>query len=230
MTTTLTIEQFQRALPKQIKTTITQEMIDSVNLVLSDVQLSQNYRDNLLSYTSVMRDGKFKIQSYLDAVRYVSFKLLGDSNITAFAKAFPDRYQNFLNTNISEKDIGAYVAAYNKNKLVNLIFEQTLIPSHVLNADLYQKALNTQAELMISARSEKVRSDAANSLLTHLKPPEVKKFELDIGIKQDSSIDELRATTLELVAQQRAMIAGNTMSAQQIAHSKLAIVDAELVE
>lgn len=230
MTTTLTIEQFQRALPKQIKTTITQEMIDSVNLVLSDVQLSQNYRDNLLSYTSVMRDGKFKIQSYLDAVRYVSFKLLGDSNITAFAKAFPDRYQNFLNTNISEKDIGAYVAAYNKNKLVNLIFEQTLIPSHVLNADLYQKALNTQAELMISARSEKVRSDAANSLLTHLKPPEVKKFELDIGIKQDSSIDELRATTLELVAQQRAMITGNTMSAQQIAHSKLAIVDAELVE
>lgn len=230
MTTTLTIEQFQRALPKQIKTTITQEMIDSVNLVLSDVQLSQNYRDNLLSYTSVMRDGKFKIQSYLDAVRYVSFKLLGDSNITAFAKAFPDRYQNFLNTNISEKDIGAYVAAYNKNKLVNLIFEQTLIPSHVLNADLYQKALNTQAELMISARSEKVRSDAANSLLTHLKPPEVKKFELDIGVKQDSSIDELRATTLELVAQQRAMIAGNTMSAQQIAHSKLAIVDAELVE
>lgn len=230
MTTTLTIEQFQRALPKQIKTTITQEMIDSVNLVLSDVQLSQNYRDNLLSYTSVMRDGKFKIQSYLDAVRYVSFKLLGDSNITAFAKAFPDRYQNFLNTNISEKDIGAYVAAYNKNKLVNLIFEQTLIPSHVLNADLYQKALNTQAELMISARSEKVRSDAANSLLTHLKPPEVKKFELDIGIKQDSSIDELRATTLELVAQQRAMITGNAMSAQQIAHSKLAIVDAELVE
>jgi hypothetical protein len=34
---------------------------------------------------------------------------------------------------------------------------QTLVPSYVLNADLYQKALNTSAELMISAKSEKVR-------------------------------------------------------------------------
>lgn len=230
MSNALTIEQFQRALPKQIKMAVTQDIVDSINLTLTDPQLSQNYRENLLSYTSVMRDGKFKIQSYLDAVRYVSFKLLGDSNVLAFAKALPDRYQNFLNTNVSEKDISSYVAAYNKNKLVNLIFEQTLVPSHVLNADLYQKALNIQAQLMVNAVSEKVRTDAANSLLTHLRPPEIKKFELDIGIKQDSSIDELRATTLELVAQQRAMIIGNTMTAQQIAHSKLVITDGELVD
>lgn len=229
MTTPMTLDQFQRAMPKHVKNAVTQEIVDSVNLVLSDVQLSQNYRDNLLSYTSVMRDGKFKIQSYLDAVRYVSFKLLGDSNITAFVKAFPDRYQTFLNNSVSEKDITSYVAAYNKTKLVNLIFEQTVIPSHVLNADLFQKALNVQAELMISAHSEKVRSDAANSLLTHLKPPEIKKIELDIGIKQDSSIDELRATTLELVKQQRSMIVENSMSAQQIAHSKLVVIDAEVV-
>jgi hypothetical protein len=230
MANVLTLDQFQRALPKQYKGAATQEMVDSVNLLMSDVELSQNYRDNLLSYTSVMRDGRFKMQSYIDAVRYVSFKLLGDSNIAAFAKAFPDRYQNFLNTQVSDKDISAYVAAYNKTKLVNLIFEQTIVPSHVLNADLYQKALNTQAELMITARSEKVRSDAANSLLTHLRPPEVKKFELDIGVKQDSTIDELRATTLELVAQQRAMLQNNGMSAKQIAHSKLAIIEGEVID
>jgi hypothetical protein len=230
MANALTLDQFQRALPKQYKGAATQEMVDSVNLLMSDVELSQNYRDNLLSYTNVMRDGKFKMQSYIDAVRYVSFKLLGDSNITAFAKAFPDRYQNFLNTHISDKDISAYVAAYNKTKLVNLIFEQTIVPSHVLNADLYQKALNTQAELMITARSEKVRSDAANSLLTHLRPPEVKKFELDIGIKQDSTIDELRATTLELVNQQKLMLQGNSMTAKQVAHSKLAIIEGEIID
>lgn len=226
----LTLDQFQKALPKQIKNAVDQDMVDSINAVLSDAQLSQNYRDNLLSYTGVMRDGKFKMHQYLDAVKYVSFKLMGDSNIVAYAKTFANRYQELINNNTSDKDISAYVAGYNKTKLVNLIFEQTIIPSHILNADMYQKAINTQAELMISAKSEKVRSDAANSLLTHLKPPEVKKIELDIGIKQDSSIEELRATTLALVEQQKQMIQSNTMSAQAIAHTKLVVIDAELIE
>ena len=63
------------------------------------------------------------------------------------------------------------MTSYNKNKLVNLILEQSMIPSWVLNQDMYQKALNVQCELMLTANSEKV-SDAANSILTHLKPPQ----------------------------------------------------------
>jgi hypothetical protein len=104
---------------------------------------------------------------------------------------------------------------------VNLIFEQTMIPSYVLNQDLYQKALNVQAELMVSAHSEKVRSDAANSLLTHLKMPETIKVELDIGVKEDGVIGQLRASTLELARQQRMMIEAGAMNAQETAHSKL---------
>ena len=121
------------------------------------------------------------------------------------------------------KDIASYVTAYNKSKLVNLIFEQTLIPSHVLNQDLYQRALNVQADLMINAKSEKVRCDAANSLLTQLKAPEVKKVELDIGVKEDGLIAALRATTLELARQQRLMVESGAMNAQEVAHGKLII-------
>jgi hypothetical protein len=217
----ITTEQFARCLPKQVKGALKPEMIDSINLLLSDPQLSENYRDNLLSYTSVMTDGKFKIQSYIDAVRYVSFKLLGSSNIAAYTKTFPDRFQNFIDNATSDKDIASYVSAFNKNKLVNLIFEQTLVPSYILNADMYQKALNVQAELMVGANSEKVRSDAANSLLTHLKIPESTKIELDIGVREDKSINELREATLSLAAQQRAMIESGIATAEGIARSKI---------
>ena len=104
------------------------------------------------------------------------------------------------------------------------------MPSYVLNQDLYQKALNVQAELMITAKSEKVRSDAANSLLTHLKMPETQKVELDIGVKEDGSIAALRATTLELARQQRLMVEAGALNAQQVAHSKLQVVDVEAKE
>lgn len=226
---TLTVEQFQQALPAKVKKSVNQELIDQVNAVLSEPELYENYRENLVSYTNVMADGKFKIESYIHAVKYVTHKLLGCSNIDAWTKTFPDKYTDMIAAGVSAKDIASYVSAYNKGKLVNKIFEQTLVPSWVLNQDIYQKAINKQAELMMTANSEKVRSDAANSLLTHLKPPEVQKVELNVGVKEDSAIAALRATTLALSEQQRAWIAAGGMTAQEVAHSKL-VLDQDMAE
>ena len=225
----ITIEQFKQALPDKVKKSVNQELIDQINSTLSDPEMYETYRDNLVSYTRVMADGRFKISSYVEAVMYVSHKLMGCTNIDAYIKTFPDKYNRFIQQGVSAKDIASYVTAYNKNKLVNLIFEQTLIPSYVLNQDLYQRALNVQADLMITAKSEKVRCDAANSLLTQLKMPETQKVELEIGVKEDSSIAALRATTMELARQQRLMMESGAMNAQQIAHGKL-IIEGEAVE
>jgi hypothetical protein len=226
----LTVEQFKQCLPDKVKKSINQELIDQINNTLADPELYESYRDNLLSYTKVMADGRFKVSSYVDAVRYVSHKLMGSTNIEAYTKTFPDKYARFVQQGVQAKDIASYVTAYNKSKLVNLIFEQTLIPSYVLNQDLYQKALNVQAELMIASKSDKVRCDAANSLLTHLKMPETQKIELEIGVKEDSSIQALRDSTMALARQQRMMMEAGAMNAQDIAHTKLQVVDVEAVE
>ena len=225
----LTIDQFKAALPDKVKKSINQELIDQINATLSEPEMYETYRENLMSYTKVMQEGKFKISEYINAVKYVSHKLMGCTNLDAYSKTFPDKIARFTAQQVASKDIASYVTAYNKSKLVNLIYEQTLIPSYVLNQDLYQKALNVQADLMVNAKSEKVKSDAANSLLTHLKPPEVKKVELDIGIKEDSSIAALRATTLELARQQRLAMEAGAMNAQEVAHSRL-IIDTEAKE
>lgn len=219
----LTIEQFQAALPAKIKKSVNQELIDQVNTVLSEPELYEQYRENLVSYTSVMADGKFQVTQYIDAVKYVTHKLLGCTNIDAYIKTFPAKHANFVAQGVSPKDIASYVTAYNKGKLVNLIMAQTLVPSYVLNQDLYQKALNVQADLMITAKSEKVRSDAAAHLMAALKMPEVVKVEMDIGVREDSAIAALRQTTLELSRQQRLAIEAGMHNAQQVAHSRLVI-------
>lgn len=230
----LTAEQFRDALPEKVKKSVSQDLIDRVNATLAEPELFETYRENLLSYTRVMSEGKFKVQNYVDAVRYVSHKLMGSTNLDAYSKTFPEKIARFTAQGVAAKDIASYVSAYNKSKLVNLIFEQTMVPFWVLNQDMYQKALNTQAELMVTARSEKVRSDAANSLLTHLKPPEAKKIELDVGTKADSAIDKLREATLSLVEEQRRALAAGTMNAQEVAHSRVLIdhdaEDAEYTE
>lgn len=227
--TALTIDQFKQALPDKVKKSINQELIDQINTTLSDPEMFESYRENLLSYTKVMADGRFKVDSYVQAVKYVSHKLMGCTNIEAYTKTFPDKYARFVQQGVQAKDIASYVTAYNKSKLVNLIFEQTLIPSYVLNQDLYQKALNVQAELMVSSHSDKVRCDAANSLLTHLKMPETQKVELEIGVKEDSSIAQLRAATLELARHQRLAMEAGAMNAQEVAHARI-VIDVDATE
>jgi len=173
--TPLTEEQFKAALPAQIKKSVNPSLMKQVNQTLSSTEAMESFKENLLTYTSVMTDGRFKITSYINAVKYVSFKLLGSTNIAAYSKTFPDKIARFKAQGVSDKDVSSYAAAFNKSKLVNLIFEQTLVPTHVLNAPLFQKAINVQAELMMTANSEKVRSDAAACLIKELKPPETQK-------------------------------------------------------
>ena len=223
MSNEITLEQFRDVLPKNTRGSLTKEIVDDINTNISDPILGKVYRDNLLSYTSVMNEGRFKTTDYINAVRYVSNRMMSDSNVSAYLKTFPDKHQWFIVQGTSSKDISAYVAAYNKTKLVNLIFAQTLVPFHVLNADLYQKALNVQVALMTDeAVSHKVRSDAANSVLTHLKPPEVTKIELDV--KDDNSmLAGLRQTMLELAAMQHKNIELGISSAKDVAHSSLVI-------
>ena len=226
----MTVEQLRDALPAKVKKGVNQELIDQINSVLSEPELYEAYRDNLISYTSIMQDGKFTIPQYINAVKYVSHKLMGCSNIDAYSRTFPQKIAAFNAQGVQDKDIASYVTAYNKSKLVNLIFAQSMIPTHVLNQDLFQKALNVQADLMMNAKSEKVKSDAAAHLMNALKPPEVKKVELDITTKEDSAIASLRQSTMELVAAQRLAIQSGLQNAEQIAHSKVVTLDNETGE
>jgi hypothetical protein len=219
----LTVDAFKDALPDKVKTSVNQSLIDQINNTLSDPELYENYRDNLLSYGKVMAEGRFKITSYVYAVKYVGYKLMGKTNTDSYALTFPDKITKFLARGTSDKDISSYITAYNKSKLVNLLMEQTLVPFWVLNQDLYQKALNIQAELMVTANSEKVRTDAANSLLANLKPPETKKVELDVSVSEHSSIAQLRDATLALAAAQRDALRAGAVDAEYVAKSPVVI-------
>lgn len=107
----------------------------------------------------------------MEAVTYVTYKLMNYTNNEAYARTFPNRYNTMVANGKTPKEISSFVHAYNKGKLVNQILEQTLVPMWVLNQPYFQEAILCQVDLMRNSGSDKVRSDAANSLLTHLQKP-----------------------------------------------------------
>lgn len=207
MSVPITKELVARALPGNLKSAATDQLADMINQISADPLIAEQIRDNFLSYTSVLKDGKFKVEDYLNAVAYCSYKLMGDSNQDAYFKTFPQRYANLVAAGRTPKEISSYVAAYAKGQLVNKIMEQTLVPSWVLNQHMYQAALNTQFKIMTDEDvSPKVRSDAADSLLTHLAKPKEAGPLINIDMGETSGMNELKDALSRMAQQQQTLI------------------------
>ena len=207
MNTPITKELVARALPGNLKSAATDQLADMINQISADPLIAEQIRENFLSYASVLKEGKFKVEDYLNAVAYCSYKLMGDSNQDAYFKTFPQRYANLVAAGRTPKEISAYVSAYAKGQLVNKIMEQTLVPSWVLNQHMYQAALNTQFKLMTNEDVKpKVRSDAADSLLTHLTKPKEAGPLINIDMGETSGMNELKDALARMAQQQQTLI------------------------
>lgn len=217
----LTLDKLKAVMPTRQKQNVTQNLVDEINQLMVEPEYREYFRDNIISYADVLQDPNTTMEGYVRAVKYCSYKLMGSTNQEAWIKTFPERYQRLCDEDKPDAYLRSLVCAYNKGQLVNKILEQSLVPTWLFNADLFQKALNTQAIMMTSAKSEKVRVEAANSLLSHLKRPEAAKLELDVTMKQDESVANLTKAMSDLAEKQREAISSGLMNAKDVAEAMI---------
>ena len=224
------IEAVKRLVPKNQRGMITPEFCEKVEKCVNDPVLAEQVKSNFISYLNVLSTGKFSMDEYLNAVKYVSFKLLNYTNRDAYAATFPDRWERMVKEGVEEKRMDAYVAMYNKSKLVVAIYEQTIVPTYVLNAPLHQEALNVLAKMI---KDPSVRGmakvKACEAILTHTKQPEIVKGELTIGLQENETIAELREVTEQLANTFRASI-GKGKTLQDVAEAQIIDVKVEEIE
>lgn len=227
----LTLTEVQEALPTGQKGAITQSMVDQLNNLSKDPEEARYIRENFISFAKVLQEGKFKLSSYVRAVIYVSHKVMGKSNLESYKATFPERYAKMVADGREGKDIASYVAAYNKGQLVNLVYERAMIPTWVLNQDMFQSALNVNYEIMNDVNvSERTRVEAANSILTHLKKPEANKAELKIDIGLNDGMKALEQRLIEMSQAQKDIIEGKALTAQEVAALPMNIPEAEVID
>ena len=223
----ITLEEVRASVPTKLQSVVSQSLVDKLNYLNSEVpEAAESIRDNFITYVDVLQEGKYKLEDYLNAIKYVSFKLMNKTNRDAYRLTFPDRFKRMKESRNAEKDIDSVISAYNRNKLVNKIYEKTIIPSWILNQDAYQEAINTQVRLMRTASSERVQAMAADSILNHLKRPEnITQAQLNINVGTGSFIDELQKNLINLAQSQKELIKSG-VSTKEIAEQRI-IVDVE---
>ena len=219
----ITEEEFKQALPVKFHSQINAAAINTINQVLYEPEMAEFYRNNLVTYSYILQEGKFTISDYINAIKYCSFKIAGLSNKESYIKTFPTRYKRHIANGVPDKAIDSYICSYNKTKLVMAILEQAYIPSWLLNQDAYQKGVNKLLWLMDNAQSEKVQGDAATSILSHLKPPENNKIQLDLGMSSGTrdTLNDLRSTLKDLASMQRNNITNGMSNAKDVAESRI---------
>ena len=216
----LQLEAVKKLVPKAQRTMITQDYLDRIEASVTDSDVAEQFKENFITYLNVLSKGKYKMDDYISAVKYISYKLLGYSNIKAYAATFPDRYQRLKDE--GQQQIEAFVSMYARGKLVNQIFEQTLVPTYVLNAPLHQEALN---ELAMMIKDPDVRGmtkvKACEAILQHTKQPEVVKGELTIGIEQSDTINDLREITENLADTYKEMLEKKGIRLKDVAEANI---------
>lgn len=219
----LSLEEVKDALPANFKNNITQLMVDHLNNLSTDPEQSRYMSENFVSFSQVLQEGRFKLADYVTAVMYVSKKVMGKSNLSAYKETFPERYKLMVDSGKLAKDISSIVCGYNRGLLVTKVTERAIVPTWILNQDMHQKALQTQHDLMIDEDvSDKVRCEAANSLLTHLKKPDAVVKGLEINIAVNDGMAALEQQLLSLSKKQRLTIEHNpNTSAKDIAEMPL---------
>lgn len=223
MTSALTLDELRNALPEKYKKVLNQEVITEINTVLNDPEMYEAFRDNLISYSSILEDGKYRITDYIRAVKYCSLKIAGATDKDAYIRTFPERYQRFVNDKRASKDIASYISSYNKNKMVVEILKQSMIPLWVLNQDHRQAAINKLVSIMQNKDTSDYNAiQAADKLLNHTAPPDSANVQLSItNVNAANGLDELKDAIYKLAQNQSAQIAARQMTVRDVSNSTL---------
>jgi hypothetical protein len=195
------------AVPTHLRSAITPEFVNKLNNIAADPLIAEEFEKNFISYSRVLMDGKFKTEDYLNAVNYVTYKLLGHTNQDAYAHTFPDRIRRMTAQGYDAKKISSFVSGYHKGQLVSAILQQAMIPAFVLHQSKFHEAIGVLAEIATDTNAlNKDRVAAADSLVRNLTPPQAKEVNVNLGVQEASGMAELRAAMASMADQQRRFI------------------------
>ncbi len=179
----LNLDYLQSVINKRHKKAVTQEVVDDLNLLILDPDYGEEFKNAIITHTSILngKDG-WSMAQYLDAIKFYSLTAAANSQVDAYIKVFPERFQVRLDRGQDKDDMRGEASRFNATELVNRIRSTSLIPLHLVNQGTTQLAINTLTTLMLSGRSEVARVSAATALLKELRPPEVQQVELQLGM------------------------------------------------
>ena len=234
----ITKEDVQRALPSR-KNAITDEIVEILNQSVNEPEFQgESLIQTAITYEKLMITHKASVREYIDAIRFCAYLVTLDDNLTeAYKKTF--YYRDFVKErmnvdtrSVKYAELTSAASRYKRNsKLVADLLTYSQAPMEIMFLGLRYKAVGVLADVMMNARQDRDKINAAKELLAATKGPETQKIELDIGVKESSAIANLNEQLSVLAGKQKMLLEAGARDLSDFGSMKVKqeeIVDAEL--
>ena len=214
----MNLEELKTLMPAKKQKFMNQELVDMINDAEHRGDFEGEFEKKVVSYSSILTQGRYKTSDYINAVEFVTYYLSGDEQAEAYVKTFPEKVKRRVLEGKSSYATGA-PSMYYSGQLVQAIMAQAQMNVRMRHYNKIDFAVETLFELATSrTASDRIRMESADKLLTQLKEPEESKVELEMTVKKDESGQALEKKLIEVATmQQEAFKNGaNLMDLQKI--------------
>ena len=134
----------KEVVPPHFKSIINDEMVDTLNSALENIEERRIFKDTLLGATATIANNpNISFDDYANACKFVTYLALDENQgkglaKRAYARTFPDRFERLL---LEKKPVDNYVSVYKRSKSVMLVTQAMSLPFHVLNMDKRQQRI-----------------------------------------------------------------------------------------
>lgn len=235
-----TLSELKKLLPNKARV-ITQEAVDIINASINDPEFQgESLLKTALAYEGVLSRSRSSIPEYLNAIRFCAYLHSNDNTtiIDAYKKTFVDR--EFVRDRWNAKpgtdeynELTSAASRYRKSKIVVDILTVSQMPLDLMFTGHRYKAIGVLADLMVSAKLDRDKINAAKELLAATKGPDNLKIELDVGVKENSAIDQLNEQLTSIAAKQKTLIEHGVSEVKEFGALKVKednVIEGELVE
>lgn len=222
-----TLEDMKRLMPNK-KNSITQKAVDIINRSANEPEFQgETLVQSAALYENVIKGTRASIPEYLNAIRFCAYVVSNESNYTeAYKRVFYDREFVILRAELETDhpqyaELTSAASRYRRSKLVVDILTASQVPLDLIFAGQRYKAMGVLADVMENGRYDRDRVSAAKELLAATSGPEHMKIELDVGIKEDSAVQQLNDQLAEIVTRQMGMMESGTVSLETLGSLKV---------
>jgi hypothetical protein len=230
MSNKISYEELKQRLPMSQGRLLTTKVVDMINDINSSEDFHKDqFIENMISYSSVLTSGRYKVEDYLKAVEFLSYKACGHTQLMAYEKTFREEIMIKMKTTSRSHDYTSAASNYAKGKLVTSIMAQAQIPLNLFFAQEKFKLVGVLLDLAYTSKNERIRMESADKALSQLQDPTDNKIEIDVNIKGDSAVRSLEEKMNQMAILAKENIEKGVSSLKQLADSKTEeIIDAEV--
>lgn len=224
----VTIEDIKAAIPSR-RNAVTQEIVDIINESRTEPEFQgASLLDTAATYERVVagRAG-VGIKDYLNAIRFCAYLTTLDDNYTeAYKKTFRDRAfvlerLKAPSDSVEYKELTKAASRYRSSKTVVDILTYSQVPLDIMFTGHRYKALEVLADEMTSAKFAKDRIMAAKELLAATKGADNVKLTLDVGVGENTALDQLNTQLAAIAAKQKTLLEAGATSLAELGAVKV---------